>query len=136
MYRGVPLPGNAANLASVMKQFEREQRRDELERRHAHLAKVYPTLYAGEGEDGPEAAAAAAAAAREGGDADAAGVRGSRNLFHKEFGHLSQSAQDRFKEDSLWMGQAENVLRCDPSLLPCRLSVVDADRSWHLPCCL
>jgi hypothetical protein len=110
VYRGVPLPGNATNLGSVMKQFEREQRRDELERRHAHLAKVYPTLYAAEADGEPEAAMASAAAS-EGGDADAAGVRGSRNLFHKEFGHLSQSAQDRFKEDSLWMGQAEKVLR-------------------------
>jgi hypothetical protein len=121
-----------------MKQFEREQRRDELERRHAHLAKVYPTLYAGEGEGegGPEAAAAAAAAAREGGDADAAGVRGSRNLFHKEFGHLSQSAQDRFKEDSLWMGQAEKVLRCELSLVPQRPPMIVADRCGPLPWCL
>ena len=56
------------------------------------------------------------AAAREGGDSDAAGVRGTRNLFRKEFGHLTQAAQDKFKEDSLWMGQAENVLRCEPYL--------------------
>lgn len=96
-----------------MKQFEREQRRDELERRHAHLAKVYPTLYGGEGE---EQGQTADAAAREGGDSDAAGVRGTRNLFRKEFGHLTQAAQDKFKEDSLWMGQAENVLRCEPYL--------------------
>jgi hypothetical protein len=113
VYRGVPLPGGATNLASVMKQFEREQRRDELERRHAHLAKVYPTLYAGEGDEQGNAEAVDAAA-REGGDADAAGVRGTRNLFRKEFGHLTAAAQDRFKEDSLWMGQAENVLRCAP----------------------
>jgi hypothetical protein len=115
VYRGVPLPGGATNLASVMKQFEREQRRDELERRHAHLAKVYPTLYAGEGDEQGNAEAVDAAA-REGGDADAAGVRGTRNLFRKEFGHLTAAAQDRFKEDSLWMGQAENVLRCESYL--------------------
>ena len=114
MYRGVPLPGGATNLASVMKQFEREQRRDELERRHAHLAKVYPTLYAG--EDGQQEAGQVPAAAHEGGDSDAAGVRGTRNLFRKEFGHLTQAAQDKFKEDSLWMGQAENVLRCESYL--------------------
>ena len=113
VYRGVPLPGNASNLAAVMKQFEREQRRDDLERRHAHLARVYPTLYGGAEVDEEVSAQAADAAAREGGDADAAGVRGTRNLFRKEFGHLSQAAQDRFKEDSLWMGQAEKVLRGD-----------------------
>ena len=110
VYRGVPLPGGATNLASVMKQFEREQRRDELERRHAHLAKVYPTLYAGEGDE-QEGRQVADTDEREGRDSDAAGVRGTRNLFRKEFGHLTQAAQDKFKEDSLWMGQAENVLR-------------------------
>eukprot|EP01046_Picozoa_sp_COSAG06_P086443 COSAG06_NODE_33042_length_496_cov_0.871537_2_plen_43_part_01 len=29
VYRGVPLPGGATNLASVMRQVERDQRRDE-----------------------------------------------------------------------------------------------------------
>ena len=46
VYRGVPLPGNASNLAAVMKQFEREQRRDDLERRHAHLARAYHVMSA------------------------------------------------------------------------------------------
>ena len=64
-------------------------------------------------EDPQPARSTTQAPAREGGDADAAGVRGTRNLFRKEFGHLSQAAQDRFKEDSLWMGQAEKVLRGD-----------------------
>ena len=36
VYSGVPLPGNAENLGAVMKQFEREQRRDDLERRQSY----------------------------------------------------------------------------------------------------
>ena len=71
---------------------------------------MYPTLYAGEGDE-QEGRQVADTDEREGRDSDAAGVRGTRNLFRKEFGHLTQAAQDKFKEDSLWMGQAENVLR-------------------------
>lgn len=106
VYRGVPLPGNAENLGSVMKQFEREQRRNDLERRHAHLAKVYPTLFGGDDLAGVQSAEAAYRAVAGDGEE----VLGAHN-FRKEFGHLSEASQHRFKADSLWMGQAEDVLR-------------------------
>ena len=109
VYRGVPLPGNADSLGTVMRQFEREQRRDDLERRHAHLAKVYPTLFGG--DDGASAQAADAAYRAVTGEADGAPELGAHNLFRKEFGHLSEASQHRFKADSLWMGHAEDVLR-------------------------
>ena len=70
--------------------------------RHAQLAKVYPTLYGGGGSDGA-ASSGGAAAAKEGVDGEGESV----GIFKKEFGHLSEAAQTRFREDSLWMGQAE-----------------------------
>jgi hypothetical protein len=80
VYRGVTLPQGARSINEVMKRFEREQRRDDLERRHAQLAKVYPTLYgsAAEGE--------AAVGGQDGGAQDVA-AEGKGNIFKKEFGH-------------------------------------------------
>ena len=65
-----------------------------MERRHAQLAKVYPTLYgsAAEGE--------AAVGGQDGGAQDVA-AEGKGNIFKKEFGHLSHAAQERFREDRL-----------------------------------
>ena len=108
VYRGVPLPGQADNLGDVFELFEREKRRDDFERRHSQLAKVYPTLFAGVDETASQTADAAYTAAAT--QHEGAGL-GAHNLFRKEFGHLSEASQHKFKADSLWMGQAESVLR-------------------------
>ena len=114
VYRGVPLPCGAKNLGEVMKRFEREERRAALERRHAQLAKVYPTLYGGSADG----------AQKDGGSASkpaSSEVAEHVGIFKKEFGHLSEGAQLRFREDSLWMGQAERVMRYVAQACDCRL---------------
>eukprot|EP01047_Picozoa_sp_COSAG01_P004274 COSAG01_NODE_140_length_24259_cov_41.225096_11_plen_145_part_00 len=115
-----------------MKQFEREQRRDDLERRHANLAKAYPTLFgggAGDKDAAPEEAGGVHTVTGDDG-------LGARNLFKREFGHLSEASQYRFKADSLWMGQAEGVLRQVGLARTCLLTLRCACRRlWWVSCC-